>query len=61
MSMSATGVQVLGPYVESIWQQLFKHCECNEEGTALFLFLFDLGLIHTRHFDAQYCNIAIKR
>ncbi len=21
----------------------------------------DLGLIHTRHFDAKYCDIAIKR
>ena len=39
MSMSATGVQVLGPYVESIWQQLFKHCECNEEGTVQPLFI----------------------
>ncbi len=23
--------------------------------------VFYFGLIHTRHFDAQYCNIAIKR
>ena len=23
--------------------------------------LSSLGLIHTRHFDAQYCDIAIKR
>lgn len=26
-------MQVIGPYVSSIWQQLFKHCECDEEGT----------------------------
>ena len=32
-SSSATGVEVLGPYVPAIWQQLFKHCECDEEGT----------------------------
>ena len=31
--MSATGVKVLGPYVPAIWTQLFKHYECQEEGT----------------------------
>jgi hypothetical protein len=34
MSTSTTGVEVLGPYVQSIWQQLFKHCECSEEGAT---------------------------
>lgn len=32
-SVSADRVRVLGPYVAAIWQQLFKHCECSEEGT----------------------------
>ena len=31
-SMSVSGVRGLGPYVPDIWAQLFKHCECNEEG-----------------------------
>ena len=32
-SMSESGVRGLGPYVPDIWAQLFRHCECNEEGT----------------------------
>ncbi len=32
-SLTADSVRVLGPYVLPIWQQLFKHCECEEEGT----------------------------
>ncbi|XP_040569539.1 cullin-associated NEDD8-dissociated protein 1 [Lepeophtheirus salmonis] len=32
-STSSDGVQILAPYVPAIWDQLFKHCECNEEGT----------------------------
>jgi cullin-associated NEDD8-dissociated protein 1 len=32
-SMSASGVRGLHNYVSDIWKQLFKHCECNEEGT----------------------------
>ena len=32
-SMSESGVRGLGPYVPDIWSQLFRHCECNEEGT----------------------------
>lgn len=32
-SVSATAVKVLGPFVADIWSQLFKHCECEEEGT----------------------------
>ena len=31
--MSESGVRGLGPYVPDIWAQLFRHCECNEEGT----------------------------
>ncbi|CAB4064779.1 CAND1 [Lepeophtheirus salmonis] len=31
-STSSDGVQILAPYVPAIWDQLFKHCECNEEG-----------------------------
>ena len=26
-------MKVLGPFIPAIWQQLFKHCECQEEGT----------------------------
>ena len=32
-SLSESGVRGLGPYVPDIWAQLFRHCECNEEGT----------------------------
>lgn len=32
-SSSAAGVQQLQPFVPAIWQQLFRHCECAEEGT----------------------------
>lgn len=32
-STSFTGVQQLQPFVPAIWQQLFRHCECAEEGT----------------------------
>jgi len=31
--MSADSVRVLGPYIPGIWEQLFKHAECPEEGT----------------------------
>ena len=32
-SGSSKGITVLEPYVPAIWKQLFKHCECSEEGT----------------------------
>lgn len=32
-SSSSGGVQLLQPFVPAIWQQLFRHCECSEEGT----------------------------
>lgn len=32
-SSSPGGVQLLQPFVPAIWQQLFRHCECGEEGT----------------------------
>jgi hypothetical protein len=32
-SLSPGGVQLLQPFVPAIWQQLFRHCECGEEGT----------------------------
>ncbi|XP_026279732.1 cullin-associated NEDD8-dissociated protein 1 isoform X2 [Frankliniella occidentalis] len=32
-STSLAGVQQLQPFVPAIWQQLFRHCECAEEGT----------------------------
>jgi len=32
-SSSPTGVQVLNEYIPSIWDQLYKHTECEEEGT----------------------------
>jgi len=32
-SLTAGGVQLLQPFVPAIWQQLFRHCECGEEGT----------------------------
>ncbi|XP_014246740.1 cullin-associated NEDD8-dissociated protein 1 isoform X2 [Cimex lectularius] len=32
-SSSAEGVNVLLSYVPSIWELLFRHCECSEEGT----------------------------
>lgn len=31
-SLNADSVLVLGPYIPAIWDQLFKHCECEEEG-----------------------------
>ncbi len=30
--LNEDSVRVLGPYIADIWQQLFKHCECEEEG-----------------------------
>jgi len=32
-SSSQSGVQILSQYVPSIWDQLYRHCECSEEGT----------------------------
>lgn len=32
LSQSKNGLQQLMPSVPSIWMQLFKHCECSEEG-----------------------------
>lgn len=32
-SSSPNGVAQLQPFVPAIWQQLFRHCECAEEGT----------------------------
>ncbi|XP_065221678.1 cullin-associated NEDD8-dissociated protein 1 [Planococcus citri] len=32
-SCSESGVQQLQPFVPAIWRQLFRHCECSEEGT----------------------------
>jgi len=32
-SVSPSGVQVLSAYVPSIWDQLYRHTECQEEGT----------------------------
>jgi hypothetical protein len=32
-SSAPGGVQLLQPFVPAIWQQLFRHCECSEEGT----------------------------
>lgn len=33
LSQTPEGIQQLLPFVSAIWQQLYKHCECNEEGT----------------------------
>lgn len=33
LSTSKTGLEQLMPSVPSIWNQLFKHCECSEEGS----------------------------
>uniref|UniRef100_A0A1I8QDB4 TATA-binding protein interacting (TIP20) domain-containing protein n=1 Tax=Stomoxys calcitrans TaxID=35570 RepID=A0A1I8QDB4_STOCA len=33
LSISANGLSQLLPSVPSIWEQLFKHCECPEEGS----------------------------
>ncbi|KAJ8986273.1 hypothetical protein NQ317_009983 [Molorchus minor] len=33
LSHSAEGIQQLLPFVPAIWQQLYRHCECIEEGT----------------------------
>lgn len=32
-SASPTTIQTLQPFISSIWNMLFKHCECAEEGT----------------------------
>ncbi|XP_052763076.1 cullin-associated NEDD8-dissociated protein 1-like [Mya arenaria] len=32
-SGTASGVHTLKPYVQTIWNMLFSHCECPEEGT----------------------------
>lgn len=32
-SSTPKGVAQLQPFVPAIWQQLFRHCECSEEGT----------------------------
>ncbi|XP_063225020.1 cullin-associated NEDD8-dissociated protein 1 [Bacillus rossius redtenbacheri] len=31
-SATPEGIQALHPFVPAIWQQLFRHCECGEEG-----------------------------
>lgn len=33
LSTTKAGLQLLLPSVPSIWEQLFKHCECSEEGS----------------------------
>jgi cullin-associated NEDD8-dissociated protein 1 len=33
LSSSPGGVQLLQPFVPAIWEKLFRHCECGEEGT----------------------------
>ncbi|XP_018320590.1 cullin-associated NEDD8-dissociated protein 1 isoform X2 [Agrilus planipennis] len=33
LSASEEGIQEILPFVPAIWQQLFCHCECSEEGT----------------------------
>ncbi|CAG9855280.1 unnamed protein product [Phyllotreta striolata] len=33
LSQSPEGIQQLLPFVPAIWQQLYRHCECLEEGT----------------------------
>ncbi|XP_022915623.1 cullin-associated NEDD8-dissociated protein 1 [Onthophagus taurus] len=33
LSSTPEGVRILLPFVPAIWQQLFLHCECNEEGS----------------------------
>lgn len=32
-SVNTNSVKILGPYIPAIWAQLFKHCQCQEEGT----------------------------
>ena len=32
-SVSSSGVETLSSYVPSIWDQLYRHTECTEEGT----------------------------
>lgn len=32
-STNDSGIQQLQPFVPAIWAQLFRHCECSEEGT----------------------------
>ncbi|CAI6364051.1 unnamed protein product [Macrosiphum euphorbiae] len=32
-SSTPNGIENLKPFVPAIWQQLFKHCECTEEGS----------------------------
>nr|XP_023013763.1 cullin-associated NEDD8-dissociated protein 1 [Leptinotarsa decemlineata] len=33
LSQTPAGIQQLLPFVPEIWQQLYRHCECTEEGT----------------------------
>lgn len=33
LSSTREGIHQLMPFIPAIWQQLFKHCECSEEGT----------------------------
>lgn len=33
LSQTPAGIQQLLPFVPAIWQQLYRHCECVEEGT----------------------------
>lgn len=33
LSQTPEGIQQLLPFVSAVWQQLYSHCECSEEGT----------------------------
>lgn len=33
LSATREGIHQLMPFIPAIWQQLFNHCECSEEGT----------------------------
>lgn len=33
LSSTREGIHQLMPFIPAIWQQLFNHCECSEEGT----------------------------
>ena len=52
-STSDSGIKVLGTYVPAIWQQLFRHCECQEEGKLILNQNQKLNLNHFGFVQAQ--------
>jgi len=61
LSTAWHGVVALDRNDSFLWLGKVTFFEFKVRPTSHKIFLHTLGLIHTGHFDAQYCDIAIKR